>query len=127
MSSYCVEEPEFYAEAFYAARKVHECVECDAPIEVGERHLAYSGKWAGEISHGRQHMLCRELCMLIRDEFQDGECIALGDLHEAWHELDWRCRGTGDPWSPTDRKARSLYAKIRARERAAHRQRGAEK
>lgn len=113
--SYCdIETPEFYAEDFPVARKVHRCCECSAPINVGEKHLYVRAKQDGEFWRERQHMLCRELCMHIRDEL--GECICFGGLKEEWQDGDWNFGPKAEK-----RKARTLYARILKRERAAER------
>ena len=62
--------PSFYSHSEPKARKRHRCVECSAWIEPGEVHFAYTGKWGGDISSGRQHLVCMEACMLIRDRFE---------------------------------------------------------
>lgn len=80
------DEPQFYAESFPHARKPHRCCECSAPIEPGEKHLYARGKWDGDFSIQRQHMLCRELCMLINSE--DG-CCGFGAMREAWNDGEW--------------------------------------
>lgn len=87
MSAYC-EIPNWYDETFPRARKQHSCVECEAPILKGEVHLSYKGHWAGGIGFdsGRQHMLCREASMFVRDNFNMGECIGFGDLLETHRE-----------------------------------------
>ena len=116
--SYC-EFPEIYSESFPKGRKQHRCVECAAPIEPGEKHLYYAGKWDGDFSDGRQHELCRDICMFIRDKYQSGECFPFGGLKEAWAEFCW------DPYpgkghriiDDNDRKVRHMYAQIRWRER----------
>src|SRR5579875_1654788 len=103
---YC-EYPEFYSESFPRAKKEHRCIECFAPIEIGEMHLYYRGKWDNEFSVGRQHMLCRKLCMFIRDEFQDGECFGFGDLFETWRDHNF-----GKKDDEEIKKARSLMAQV---------------
>lgn len=107
MISFCG-MPEFYDETFPKARKSYPCVECSAPIENGEKHLRYAGKWDGNVSGGRQHMLCREACMFIRDKFHDGDCIGFGELREYLSDY------TGDRKS---HEFRSIIAKIKWRER----------
>ena len=114
--SYC-EWPEFYNESFPKAKKKYKCVECYAPIEVGEKHLYYRGKWDNEFSDGRQHMLCRELCMKINRATTDrntrDECFAFGDLYEEWAECD-----LGNNRDKVLRKDwRDLFARIKARDR----------
>lgn len=112
--SYC-EWPEFYNETFPKARKVYQCCECHAPISLGETHLHYRGKWNDKFSQGRQHMICRELCMLIRDDFNEGECIGFGDLFYYWPDLNVHYPRNRS--SETVMIARGLMAKIRWRER----------
>lgn len=118
--SYC-EFPEFYNESFPKAKKQHRCCECYAPIEIGEEHLYYRGKWDGDFDSGRQHMLCREICMLLNLEHRD-ECFAFGDLNQYWadcgfSEKRWLRRCT-DPKHLKDAvEARHLMARVRWRER----------
>ena len=87
--------PEFYKHWEPTARKVHRCVECGTAILKGEKHFQYVVKWEGDISGGRQHLLCMEACMLIRDEIED-ECILFGGLFEWYgeHDLQMRSRQT---------------------------------
>lgn len=82
---YC-ELPDFYTHSEPVARKRHWCVECHAPIDIGEKHFAYRGKWNGEIQTGRQHYLCMETCMFVRDVFNDYECIGFGGLFDFYNE-----------------------------------------
>lgn len=99
------------------ARKRHRCCECDAPIEVGERHLYVRGKWDGRFSQYRQHLLCEQACELIRDELNDGECIGFGTLFEFWVEVRREARKYRDnEWL---QRLRRLMTRIRWRERAA--------
>lgn len=75
--------PSVYGEKEVKARKAHSCVECSALILPGEIHLVYSGCWDGSWSGGRQHLLCRDACVWIRDVLNE-ECIAFGELSEWW-------------------------------------------
>lgn len=77
--------PSVYREAEVVARKEHPCVECNAPILKGEKHLRYSGCWDGSWGGGRQHLLCRDACVWIRDVLNE-ECIPFGALFEWWEE-----------------------------------------
>lgn len=86
MTWYDCEIPEFYSETFPKAAKVHKCCECKAPIEVGEKHLYYRMKSDGAFWHERQHMLCRELCMILRDADFVEDCIPFGELKSWWAE-----------------------------------------
>ena len=83
--------PEFYSEDFPRAAKEHRCCECSAPIETGEKHLYARGKNDGEFWAERQHMLCRELCMLMNslDPWDDG-CCPFGWMKEAFSEIDFK-------------------------------------
>lgn len=81
----CDIEPTFYVTNEQKARKEHPCCECRAPIRKGEVYLECRGKWDGSISTHRQHLLCAEACMLIRDKFEF-ECIPFGMLKEWVHE-----------------------------------------
>lgn len=107
--------PAFYYWTEPVARKPHRCCECRGPIHVGERHFAYRGKWDGGISTGRQHLLCMEACMLVRDELE-GECIVFGGLFEWFHDMsgeDWYQSRKADAW----KRLRSMLARIKWRRR----------
>lgn len=103
---------EFYTYTEPVARKQHKCCECSAPIEKGEKHFRAFGKWTFGTDAYRQHFLCMEACMLIRDKFNGGDCIAFGRLMETFSEL--REYGKG---KEVYRQLRSLMAKIKWRER----------
>lgn len=107
------EIPEFYGEGFPVARKPHRCCECLAPIEPGEKHLRWAAKWDGDLYYGRQHMLCRELCMFMNQE-GDG-CCPFGGMKDTFREEDWHL----DKYDDLHRKARTLMAGILKRERRA--------
>lgn len=72
------EEPEVYSAVDRTARKEHRCCECRVPIVKGEKYVACSGKWDGQFKVLRQHVLCCQACMFIRD--MQGECIPFGSL-----------------------------------------------
>lgn len=116
--SWC-EYPEFYSESFPKAKKTHQCIECYSPIEIGEEHLYYRGKWDGDFSTGRQHLLCRDICMDIAKNYQGDECLGFGCLLGEWGEMP--SASLNRPWSRpldnTDIKMRSLMAKIQWRRR----------
>jgi hypothetical protein len=80
MSYYCDFPPEFWDEAFPIAAKEHRCCECRHKIQKGERYCYIKGKWDGEFSTFRQHLLCREACMTLRDTLMGGECLLFGEL-----------------------------------------------
>lgn len=100
MSDYC-EWPEFYAESFHVAKKEHRCCECGAQIKVGEKYLNFRSKYGGEFYVSKQHMVCRELCMSIRDLLQNGDCLCFGELYDEGYEI----------YRDTPRRIRSLYAR----------------
>jgi hypothetical protein len=112
------EVPTFFDYSEPIARKEHACCECDAPIKVGEKHFHGRGKWGDEKPESyRQHMVCMEACMLIRDRHNGGECIGFGSLKEEFAELraGWGKDRKHEPW----RQLRALMAKILWRERKA--------
>jgi hypothetical protein len=100
MSDYC-EIPEFWSESFYIAKKQHRCCECMAPINIGEKYLSFRCKFDGQFSVFKQHMVCRELCMSIRDLIQEGECLYFGELYH----------GEVEVYKSTPKRVRSLYAR----------------
>ena len=104
--------PKVYDESEVVARKEHRCVECSAPILRGEKHLVYRGMWEDYWGGGRQHLLCRDVCVWIRDVIQDGECIAFGELQE------WMSEFSNETGHGTER-LRGMFAMIRNRERIA--------
>lgn len=110
------EVPQFYSHSEPVARKRHKCCECRAPILPGEQHFRYSGKWEGCLSTGRQHYACMEACMLIRDEFENGECIGFGELKSTFADMRWQMNRTEKSVEKV-RKLRSLMAAIIRRER----------
>ena len=118
MSGYCDSLPAFYAWTNPVARKQHSCCECAAPILKGEKHFRAHGKWDYGIESFRQHLACCEACMLLRDEFNDGECIGFGMLQETFAELisdNWY--RPKDRYKPVWQQLRSLMARIKWRER----------
>lgn len=114
MSWFCDDSdgPSFYSWKEPKARKAYSCCECDAPIRTGERYFVVTGKWEGGISRFRQHLLCLETCMYIRDNITNGECVGFGTLWEFWTD----CRQKNN--KPEVIKLRNLLAQIRKRERS---------
>jgi hypothetical protein len=110
------EVPEFYVHKEATARKLHKCCECGTVIEKGEKYFWCVGKWDGHIETHRQHLVCMEACMLIRDEFE-GECIAFGALFEWWGEYKWDYDRTKERGKEKWAKLRHLLAIIRWRQR----------
>lgn len=104
--------PEFYRITEPVARKDHECCECNARIKKGEKHFQVTGKWEGEISSFRQHFLCMEACMYIRDHLDD-ECIPFGTLFEYLGE--YLCKG--NKYCAEIVPFRKMIAGIKRRER----------
>lgn len=115
------EVPQFYQHSEPVARKRHECCECDAPIEIGEKHFKATGKWeCWGVRTYRQHFDCMLACMLIRDELNDYECIGFGMLKESFGEIKvgWMEIGsTKETRHPAYQRLRDLMAKIIRRER----------
>lgn len=105
---------EFYAEDFPRAKKEHQCCECGGTIKIGEGHLYARAGGQGNFWAGRQHMICRELCMTLNGRFKyEGTpktegCFAFGDLREEWQA------NNGVPKNGTkySRIARRLMAQI---------------
>lgn len=114
------ELPIFYEYAEPIAGKRHKCVECNAPIPKGEKHFHGWGKWDYGMASYRQHLVCMEACMMIRDDFNDGECIGFGELKEFFGEMKvgWlRNHKENEKW----KRLRHLMAVILVRERKAKR------
>ena len=110
--------PDFYNWSEPVARKSHRCCECRAPILKGEKHFQGTGKWDGKITTYRQHLVCCEAAMLIRDGFNGGDCIGFGDVKEAFNEM--RCDNwypERDRYKPAWKRLRHLMAVILWRER----------
>lgn len=101
--SYCDMGPDFYSDREVRAKKEYRCVECRAPILVGEKHLYWFGKWDGLFSAGRQHFACCAVCVEIS---KVDECIPFGAMHD--YAKDYCGRGS---------RVRALYAKVLWRER----------
>ncbi len=80
------EIPEVYTMKTPIARKAHKCCECGILIKPGEKYVVCSGVWDGEFSSYKQHLECKEACVVIRDEFEDGECIPFGSLFEFYSQ-----------------------------------------
>lgn len=115
--------PSVYREEERTAAKEHACVECNAPILKGERHLYYRGLWDGSWSDGRQHLLCRDACVWIRDVLE-GECVAFGALTDWWeeHRRSADCEPYGRPRRAIRGRWRigaRMFALVRRRERLA--------
>ncbi len=104
---------EFYNWSEPVARKEHRCCECSAPIRMGEKHFVATGKWDGQLSTFRQHLLCCETSMYVRDKLNGGECICFGGLVEWLEESKWQCDKTHLIW----REFRNKMAAIKRRER----------
>jgi len=103
----------FYKWSEPVARKEYKCCECYAPIMIGEKHFSAIGSWDGEFSNYRQHLLCSEACMFIRDNYNEFECIAFGDLFDYY----WEFRLDIDRHSEKGKTFRAMMAKIKWRQR----------
>lgn len=110
----CDVAPEFYTWSEPVARKEHECCECSAPILNGEKHFCGRGKWEGKIDTYRQHMLCCEACMWVRDKIED-ECIPFGALQVWYGEYAHEALSGRRP--DETRELIRMMVKIRRRER----------
>lgn len=100
------------------ARKEHQCCECDCPIRKNERYFYCFGKWPGVGAKSyRQHLDCESACELVRDHFNDGDCIAFGALFDWWGEIYRYRRELKD--SAPGRRLRAIMAGIIRRRRYA--------
>lgn len=113
MNGWYCKLPEFFHESYPRAKKQYHCCECSAPILVGEKYGYYFGKWYGSVSTYRQHILCRDACVWIRDKFQSGECLSFGSLKEEYSEYTarWNIK------TPDVKVLRHMMAEIIWRER----------
>jgi len=114
------ELPRFYDWSEPIAKKRHHCVECKAPILKGEKHFRATGKWDWGVETHRQHLVCMEACMMLRDNFNDGDCIGFGCLKDEFDDMkrehwDRERDRHNEKW----RKLRHLMAVIFVRERKA--------
>lgn len=107
---------DFYNWTEPVAHKEHKCCECVAPIRKGEKHLHWRGKWDGDFSSGRQHLLCCEACEVIRDNINH-ECIPFGMLRDYMSECGNYIREAARGGCEHSKRLRSLFAQIRQRER----------
>lgn len=69
-----------------AARKVHKCTECRAPIFVGEPYEYVSGLWEGEQDDFKTCRLCVELRQWATISVPCF-CWGYGELHEEVREM----------------------------------------
>jgi hypothetical protein len=102
------------------ARKAHECSECSAPINPGEKYLQVNGCWENRPDVFRQHLLCQQACEFVRDKgLNDDKCIYYGDLME-WYS-DWIRGGFGNVHDDIEdrRKMWKFMLGIKRRERRA--------
>jgi hypothetical protein len=53
------------------ARKVHRCIWCGEPIEIGLVYASYTGMWQGDFQYWKMHRECLEVCA-ENDELEDG-------------------------------------------------------
>lgn len=121
MSSIYCELPEFFVWSEPVARKPHQCCECNAPILSGEKHFSCRGSWNGKFACYRQHLVCMEACMMIRDNF-GGDCIGFGTLKDEFNEIradNWYPEK--DRFKPAWQQLRHLMAVIFWRERSQRR------
>jgi hypothetical protein len=111
--------PSFYSWTEPVARKEYACCECAAKIHKGEKHFHATGKWDGVVSTYRQHLACCEACILIRDEFNGGDCIGFGEMKDAFGGMraDETYFCFKEKWKEPWKRLRSLMAQILWRER----------
>lgn len=109
------ELPQFFNWSEPVARKQHRCCECSAPIHKGEKHFSATGRWDYGIETYRQHLLCCEACMFVRDNLNGSECICFGGLRE-WHSEARYQYDRKEP-HPVWREFRNKLAAIKRRER----------
>lgn len=83
------ELPEFYHAGYKTARKVHMCVECRSFIQPGEKYLFAQGRYSFGFASYKQHQLCAEACMFIRDHLNGSECIGFGELFDWMSNYDY--------------------------------------
>lgn len=112
------EVPKAFSDKIRRARKPHKCCECGCTIQPGEAYGRSSGVWDFGAASYAQHLDCRNACILVRDYFNDGECLAFGGLMDWYGETrHWIRPGSGDP--ERTRELRTLLAGIRSRQRSA--------
>lgn len=113
---------QYYLATYRIARKSHECVECSAPIDPGEKYLEVRACWDNRPDVYRQHLLCQQACEYVRDKgLNDDECIYYGGLKD-WYK-EWIRYGWGNLDSmPEERSAMWRFIlNIKRRERKAKR------
>ncbi len=114
------EMAEFSTHSEPVARKKHQCCECRAPIEKGEKHFLLTGKWDFGMDSFRQHFACMEACMLIRDNdsiYGGGECIPFGGLKDHVWEFRLDIKDAAQRGNEAAKRLRHLLAVIKWRER----------
>lgn len=86
MSGDC-EIAQYYTWKERVAIKPHGCCECTAKIQPGEKYLQVNAFWDNMPETYRQHLLCAQACMFVRDAgLNDDECIYFGGLKEWYSE-----------------------------------------
>ncbi len=91
------------------ARKPYQCRECGGQIAKGERYLNCSGLWDWGYETHKQHLVCADACMLIRDKIEN-ECIPFGYLMEWYGEHKYDLRESR--LAPGVPEFRQLMAKV---------------
>lgn len=98
-----------YRESFPIARKSVVCLECGAAIDVGERHMAFTGSARKKWITGKKHMKCHQLLEMINQKHttKDGEpVVSFGQM------IEFVASNRG----MLDDKMRLLLARIRKRQ-----------
>ena len=75
--------PEFFTETWRVCsgrgKKIFRCEECRGEITKGEKYLAISGKWDGEMGEYRFHGICKEI--------SDAQRVSLRATGLRWEDM----------------------------------------
>lgn len=112
---YDCEVAKFYQWSEPVARKEYACAECSATIRKGEKYFHVRMKFDGQFFVERQHLLCCEACMWIRDNLDEG-CVPFGRLQDYCREMRLDIRESAKLGNEDAQKLRSTLAKILRRE-----------
>lgn len=102
--------PKVYSWTEPIAQKEYVCCECKRKILRGQRYFKAEGLWDGQWSTFRQHLICLQACMYVRDNMNGGDCIAFGGLMDYYGDSkDWIVRNKN---RPEVKVFRGLMAKV---------------
>ncbi len=110
-------ENKFYHWTEPVSRKAYQCCECSAPIQKGERYFKAVARNENGFFTERQHLLCCEACVVVRDEIEM-ECLPFGMLKDYCHEFRLDHRDAAKKGHEGIKKLRRLLARIKIRERS---------